>query len=358
MAKMNIFAAVSNTVLAAIKQSRILIAESALGVFIVLILKNVADTLGVSEDISKLFGKGINDHAQAADLVAKSVAAAKTDSSVVGDLLQITTGKALSDQAALSDAQIKTVGKGILDGLNTSEVTSFSIAKSLSNTVLVTDDVGGEATIDDNQTITFFKVLNNLATASDAVSIEAAYNRQFNDSSNTSDAVSLLASYSRSFNDSVSITDQIILEVILPFSLSDSALASDSLQSTAGYNRAFDDGVDGLDVQVFNVGSGPVDSGSVGDQAELVASFNRSFESSVIATDDIGGEATIDDNQTIQFFKQLTNLSYATDSAVRFAGKVLNDILTAADSGTLLNQDYVDNPFYFAEDYVGVKRTF
>jgi hypothetical protein len=222
----------------------------------------------------------------------------------------------------------------------------------------VTDDVGGEATIDDDQTISFFKVLNNIATASDAVIIEAAYNRQFNDSSNASDTVSLIASYSRSFNDSVSITDQIIIEVILPFALSDSAFASDSLESTAVYNRGFDDGVDGLDAQVFSASSGPIDSGSVGDQAELVASFNRAFESTVLATDDIGGEATIDDNQTIQFFKQLTNLSYAADSAVRFASKVVNDILTAADSGTLLNQDYVDNPFYFAEDYVGVKRTF
>lgn len=38
--------------------------------------------------------------------------------------------------------------------------------------------------------------------------------------------------------------------------------------------------------------------------------------------------------------------------------KTLSDTLTADDSGYFLGQGYVDNMEYFAEDYVGYKRTF
>lgn len=358
MSKMSIFSAVSNRILAAIKQSRVIISESELGLFIVLITKSIADALGISEAISKLFGKGLTESPQAADQLAKSVATSKTDSATSADSTQLATGKVFSDLSNTSDAETKAIGKGLSESVGTSEAKSFNVTKALSNTVYVTDDVGGEATIDDDQTIAFFKVLSNQSLASDTVSLAAAYNRQFNDPSVVGDTVSLISAYSRSFNDGVSVTDQILLEIILPISLSDSAFASDSLETTAVYSRSLNDAVAGLDAEIFTVGSGQIDSGSVADQADLVVSFNRAFESTVIATDDIGGEATLDDDQTIQFFKQLTNLSYAADSAVRFAGKVVSDILGAADSGTLLSQDYVDNPYYFAEDYVGVKRTF
>jgi hypothetical protein len=358
MSKMNIFSAVSNRVLAAIKQSRVIISESQLGLFIVLITKSIADALGISEAVSKLFGKGLTDSPQAADQIAKSVATGKTDSATSADSTQLATGKVFSDLSNTSDAETKAIGKGLNEPIGTSEAKSFNVTKALSNTVYVTDDVGGEATIDDDQTIAFFKVLSNQSLASDAISLAAAYNRQFNNSGAVGDTVNLISAYSRSFNSGVSITDQILLQIILPISLSDSAFASDSLQSTAVYSRSLDDAVAGLDAEIFTVGSGQIDNGLVGDQADLVVSFNRAFESMVIATDDIGGEATTDDDQTIQFFKQLTNLTQTMDSAIRFAGKAVSDILGTADFGTLLNQDYVDNPFYFAEDYVGVKRTF
>lgn len=367
MSKMNIFAAASNRVLAAIKQSRVMLAvsqarvvisESAVGIFVTLITKNIADALGVTELVSKVFGKIKTDQAITTDQAIKSISSNKAETLSTSDLIQKQVNQAKADQVGSADSLTKGFGKGLLDNSLAVESTAFAFEKSLTNSVFVTDDVGGEATIDDNQTITFFKVLSNPAVASDAITLVVGYGRTFQNSSVASDSVTLTSGYNRSFNESVSVLDEIVIQIVLPITLSDSAFASDSISKEIAYSRAFSHSLLGADSFIFTSGNGPIDSGAVSDQAVLLASFNRSFADTVIATDDIGGEATVDDNQTIQFFKQVTNLAQAADSAVRFAGKVVNDILAAADSGTLLNQDYVDNPYYFAEDYVGVKRTF
>jgi hypothetical protein len=139
-------------------------------------------------------------------------------------------------------------------------------------------------------------------------------------------------------SDSVATGD--VLSVATGKALSDAASGADVFQRVVQYNKTFSN------ISV------------VSDAFQRIVVYNRSFSESLFATDDIGGEATIDDDQTIQFFKQLTNLSYVVDNVAAVAGKAVNDIITTMDSGVLLNQDYVDNPFYFAEDYVGVKRTF
>lgn len=38
--------------------------------------------------------------------------------------------------------------------------------------------------------------------------------------------------------------------------------------------------------------------------------------------------------------------------------RALSDSATSTDAGTVLSQNYVNDPFYFADDYVGTKRTF
>jgi len=267
MSKMNIFAAISNRVLAAIQQSRvtlaiqqsrIIISESALGVFITGTLKAIVDAASANDLIAKVFGKRLNDTSVANDAAAKVFNTNKNDTVGSGDLHQLGVSKILSD------------------AVQTSDTVSFQLD--------------------------YVRTLQDLGLATDQFSRTVNYNRQFTDS------VSIL--------DIASLTE-------------------------------------GGPVQVFDAATA-----SVNDQISLQVAYQRSIEEIVLATDDIGGEATIDDNQTIQFFKQITSLFQATDESVRFAGKVVSDILGATDSGTLLNQGYVDNPFYFAEDYVGVKRTF
>ena len=58
---------------------------------------------------------------------------------------------------------------------------------------------------------------------------------------------------------------------------------------------------------------------------------------------------------------EIEDVSDATaiaDAQVALVGKRESDTLEIADSGVLISQDYVDNNLYFADDYVGEKRTF
>jgi hypothetical protein len=121
---------------------------------------------------------------------------------------------------------------------------------------------------------------------------------------------------------------------------------------------------------------------------------NRAFSDALYATDDFLGEANIDDDQIMVFTKNTVDplsaadsfsrlLAYSrgltdqpstadvsilehstprsdgsqiSDAEVKLLGPVRSDSANTSDSGSLLSQGYVDNPYYFAEDYVGQIR--
>lgn len=90
------------------------------------------------------------------------------------------------------------------------------------------------------------------------------------------------------------------------------------------------------------------DSATASDVFSRIVAFVRSFADTATATDAIAKDAG----------KGLADTYGATDTVSKEAGKGLADTATMSDSGTVLSQDYVDDPFYFADDYVGTKRTF
>jgi hypothetical protein len=148
------------------------------------------------------------------------------------------------------------------------------------------------------------------------------------------------------------------------------------------------------DLLVLNPVKGAADNTALADDKRL--DVEKVIFDNIYHTDDVGGEASADDDQTIQFIKVRSELAFATELLARTAAyqrqfteslaasdltlmnvsvgtldtvqaiettskllaKGTSDTLAGIDSGTLLNQDYVDNPFYFADDYVGVKRVF
>jgi hypothetical protein len=178
-----------------------------------------------------------------------------------------------------------------------------------------------------------------------------------------------------------------------------------------------------------------VEIATVGDSAVRVAVYVRAFTDSAAAfdainsrafgkaladtatlTDDVGGAASADDDQTMQFFKNVVELSWVTeaqaragtkpfadafaitDSAAKAVGWLPTDATTiadsaarvvqfarspseaptvsdlyarvgafsrafahggaAADAGLAAMQDYTSDATYFAADYVGIARTF
>jgi hypothetical protein len=208
---MNRLQAISKRLLTSNISKRIIAATVRLGIFIFLFATSSAAS--ALEAIVKLLGKALQDNASATDAPSKAIT------------------KPATDAATGSDSNSKAVGKNITDQL-------FS-----------TDDING-AGADDDQNISFFKVLSNPSFAVDNIVLLAAFLRSFSNTATASDAPVLLA-----------------------------------------------------------------------------------------------GKVSADTSET-------------SDSDVKLTGLGKSDTIAAGSAGTVLNQDYVDNAFYFADDYVGVKRTF
>jgi hypothetical protein len=154
------------------------------------------------------------------------------------------------------------------------------------------------------------------------------------------------------------------------------------------------------------------DSSSASDAFERQVDFSRAFNDSVFFTDDVDGAASILDDQEMQFFnRDFADSAASTDSVARFTSKVLTntfgvtdnknvltskhiydipvvsdvlakstssarsdsallgdadtfalnkllqDLTSTADAGSLRSQNYSDFT-YFGEDFVGASRTF
>jgi hypothetical protein len=208
---MNRVQLISKRLLSSNLSKRIIAATVRLGIFIFLFAtSNAASAL---ETIAKLLGKALQDNTSASDAPSKAIT------------------KPATDAPAASDNNAKTVDKSITDEL-------FS-----------TDDLNG-AGADDDQNISFFKVLSHPSFIVDNIVLLAAFLRSFSDTAQTSDL------------------------------------------------------------------------------------------------------------QTLSFDKNIDDTPAASDAQVKLSTMGKSDTIATGSAGTLLNQDYVDNGFYFADDYVGVKRTF
>lgn len=236
--------------------------------------KGPQDDIALSEYKTFTIGKTLTDNPVTVEVIGKDVSKTLSDSiSITDDVswLLLTLEEAF-DSGSVTDSNVLGIGKQPTDAAFAADAQKFDITKALNDTVYVTDDIGAEATVDDDQTIQVQKRLINFAAMTDSVVVTTEFQRAFSDSGSISDAAVIQVSYSRHQTETISASDQV----------------------------------------------------------SLLASFSRN-------PSDI---AASQDSQSASF------------------GKIKSDIMGITDSGVLLNQDYVDNNLYFADDYVGEKRTF
>ena len=233
--------------------------------------KPLSNTAAFVDDQTTNFGKGLED------------------SPVTGDLLALEYDKFLANSGAGTDTQALSIGKVADDSANFTLETTLDTTKLLSDSIHVTDDVDGEASIEDDQNMLFTK----------------------------------------------SRTEVIWL--------------TDSLDRTVAYSRAFSDsGVASDNVINFQTSKGLDDTASLGDFTDIDIVFTREFSDSAIWQDGVSLGVSI----------VLTDNGYVLENKVKSFGKGNSDSASVTDSGSLYRQDYVDNLFYFAEDYVGYNATF
>jgi hypothetical protein len=296
-----------------------------------------SDSTSTDDQPRKGFGKALDDLIELKENVITGLTKLLSDTASADDDTQVGLGKSLSDTFGIGDA-----------------IQSFQFGKKLDDTVRSTDDVGGVHTIDDNQTIAFFKNTGDIASADDNLSRVVSFSRAFSDGSGATDLPSI--GFGTSSSDSASFSDDAVISY--GKRPDENVGAADDFSKTVAYTRGLADSTataDAFRITIF--GKQLADTSSVADVFVAQVSFSRLLSDQVDATDDVNG-AAVDDDQTIQFFKVLGDSSSVADSEVKSTGKDLGDSASASDSGSFLVQGYTVDNTYFASDYVGSSGSF
>lgn len=247
----------------------------------------------------------------------------------------------------------------------TVEQGNFLLFSELASTVAAADGVGSV----DGALLHFFKTLtDSTALAEEAV---LAFNKGLSETIGV--AEENIISYGKPLGDATAITDVLVKN--FPRSFADSfSVAEDA--ASLGLGKIFSETPSMTDVLRPSVGKGLSETPALTD-AITARALTKALANSVDATDDVDGEASILDDQEMQFVKNTTNVAALTDViliATTFNrafsdsfgvtdGDVLNfgkrpsDTTSMTDAGSLRSQGYCDFT-YFQEAYVGASRTF
>jgi len=213
----------------------------------------------------------------------------------------------LFENPKTTDAQVLAFFKTLTDSSIAADAAAVSFATARADTTTTTDE----------KIMSVFKTLADVASVTDLASL--APEKFFSDSGTVTD--SLIFARSRSFSDLAYPTDTFASQTAFSRSFSDLAYPTDTFASQTA--------------------------------------FSRSFTDTAYATDDFDGEASILDDQEMQFLKSRTDIASVSDSIIvlKTIPLVLTETPSATDAGSLRSQGFADFT-YFAEDFVGASRTF
>lgn len=165
----------------------------------------------------------------------------------------------------------------------------------------------------------------------------------------TAEELSLTASYTE-----LSATDILLGDFVITRNLADAAAFSDDFD--LDLTKYLTDAASFVDTLSFNTSKPLSDTFSVSESE--VYSFSKALSDTFYVTDDIDGNASVEDDQNMSFTKKRTDLAFALDNLlVKSIAKPVSDTTIASESGIVRGQSYCDLS-YFLEDYVGFLETF
>ena len=343
--------------------------------------KAPSDTVNVADadKVQKDFARFLYDTPAALEAIAKHVTKAPfTDDGFLTDDDTVQFGKGAFDEPVATDAPELDVGKAVADDFAASETHFASVGKPLENTFSALDEP-------------------ELAYSKGATDTFALTDDDFVD-------------VGKVVEDTSSLTDAHFYDYGLRGNPS-AYFAEDYVDSS--YSLALDI-LTILDLPSLEPGKVFANGAAVVESFARQVDYSRSFDDDVYFTDDVDGEATILDDQEMQFFKFTTDFAGASDlfdrtvvyvrgfaeapsvddstnllsnkhiydipvasetiaksvsrlradsallgdATIVTPGKVLLDLTSIADAGSLLSQGFTSDPNYFAGDYVGTSRAF
>jgi len=217
-----LIAGIKNLRLKAAITTRHLIADVLVGRFI--LSNRFVNAVGLAEILVKAFGLNKPDSVTATEAIDLDYSKNVYETPAITDLMVVGVQKPETDSFIASDLAYSDIGKNITDQISAIDTTTITAGFGASDTVYATDDVGAQATIDDDQYMLFGKNLSEAPLIADTVSITAAYIREFSESVSITD---ILARGSVE-TPSESLTMSEIFTLLAEKSQSDTLLSADS----------------------------------------------------------------------------------------------------------------------------------
>lgn len=290
------------------------------------VAKVLADQVASTEDHVVIFTK------KAADEVVASI-----------DLLQKNFGTAFDDVSSLADAHAIATSKPIAEIIASAGDQTFLFAKKVS-----TDPVG----LVDDDVLAFAKALSDHGFISEAIDT-LTIGKALSDAPAASDAINTVGT-TKLLTDGVSFTDDVdgtasILddqEMQFRKNTTDGAGVAETFFRQVNYDRAFSDSSGATDNDELTVGKSLSDALSASESINMVT--GKQIYDIPVASETLAKAITK---------SPFLDSALLGDATVVASGKVLLDLASSTDAGSLRSQGYADFT-YFAEDFVGASTTF
>lgn len=335
-----------------------------LGIF--LLRHDAVDAMFAADFTSLLLSKGLLEEVSSTELLTMATTKPLADTALFDDSIdRLALSKLLQDTSVASELISVSPAKGFFSPSDVSDSLDRQV-----DFIRSFDDAG---TVTDLELFSLSTARSDSAALSDSLSFETVYLRNHADFAafTAANDIFLLAP-NKVLSETVGQADTITFDVST--NLYDSLSATDDFDGEAVLD----------DDQTMTFTKVTVDLGSVADSPALQVGYGREFLEAVGTTDlttfssdkalselvlqseqltfdtalDRQDTADVNDAASVLFATDVSDNGYTSDSNVKSVGIANSDSASIADSGSLYGTDYVDNLFYFAEDYVGFSRNF
>lgn len=193
--------------------------------------KTLSDSSGASDDLRRGVSKGLDDMPWVSDLTAKTAHKHLNNAAYAepGYFLEDYT-TAGEDVPTVSDRITLTANKGLLETPRLSDAAYQRLTKTVTETVRVTDDLDGQATVDDDEHMAFTKVMTEVTGVSDQFSRIVTYRRTNAEGLGVSELA--IKGCGKPLADFAFMTDTSVLKTAKSFAEGVSAIETYSQQTT------------------------------------------------------------------------------------------------------------------------------
>jgi hypothetical protein len=273
--------------------------------------KNVLELLTTDSIVTYDIGKGLESITIAVDLLSSLTDKPLGNNTTLDDLAALSVNSSKADNLSATDSDTKSAIKSLNTNATTTTLISLISDKGLENSLSSIDSVDSFVE----------KLIDSLTLAIDTITTKLDSKRSFDDIANSISQTFILLS--KSIADQFQIADIVTKNILKEISnVKEEYFLDDYMEITEIKPGVF--------VNPYIVFTKPNDVITL-DSFTLLATFERSLNELLDATDDFLGAAVSDDDQIVSFIKNLESVFSSSDTINKELLRSLADVFTTTD---------------------------